>query len=332
MSARIIKRDSRLAIWARRIALFCAQLLIVGVALHRFEAIGSMELTNLLAVSIAGALASLIMAVVALGQIWARGTLGVGTALGAFCISLLLLAGPLWHLPSLLFKPKINDIATDTASPPKFVALRGKRPSDANGYDYPGADFAAQQAQAYPDIRPMTLERSREETYDLVIDAVQAMGWDVVLAKRPSDTDAGRIEAVATTPIVSFADDVAIAITSARNESRIDVRSASRYGEHDFGANAARIRRLFANVKTGLEEGEKNALEMALARRAREARRVRDEKEKKKRTAEAKRRAQMREARRRPPPPPVVQQQPVVEEEPRRRRRGLFRFWDRFGE
>ena len=177
MSARIIKRDSRLAIWARRIALFCAQLLIVGVALHRFEAIGSMELTNLLAVSIAGALASLIMAVVALAQIWGRGTLGVGTALGAFCISLLLLAGPLWHLPSLLFKPKDQRYRHDTTSPPQFVALRGKRPPDANGYDYPGASFADQQAQAYPDIRPMTLERSREETYDLVIDAVTAMGW-----------------------------------------------------------------------------------------------------------------------------------------------------------
>ena len=331
MSARIIKRDSRLAIWARRIALFSAQLLLVGVALHRFAAIGSPELTNLLAVAIAGALTGLVMALVALAQIWRRGTLGVGVALSAFFISLLLLAAPLWHLPSLLFKPKINQIVTDPRAVPEFVALKGKRPEWANTFDYPGPAFADKQAKAYPDIRPMTLERSREETYNLVLDAVKTMGWEIAAARPPSETEPGHIEAVAMTPIVSYADDVAIEITSVRNESRIDVRSASRYGEHDFGANAARIRRLFANVKTGLEEGEKNALEMALARRAREARRVREEREKKERAAEAKRRAEMREARRRPPPPPPViaeEVQPTVQ--PRRRR--FFRFWDRFGE
>ena len=123
----------------------------------------------MLAVSIAGALVGLIMAMVALARIWVRGTLGVGTALTAFCICLAMLAGPLWHLPSLLFKPRINDIVTDPATPPAFVVLRGARPSGANAYDYPGADFARKQIKAYPDIRPMTLERSREETYDLVL-------------------------------------------------------------------------------------------------------------------------------------------------------------------
>jgi len=336
MSARIIKRESKLAIWARRIALFSVQLLVIGVLLHRFAKIGSLELTNLLAVSIAGALVALIIGMVALGQIWSRGTLGVGTALTAMCASLLMLAIPLWHLPSLLFKPKINDIVTDPRAPPVFIALLGKRPADANPLDYSSKGFADRQARAYPNIRPMTLERSREETFDLVLNAVKVMGWDIVASQPPSDESAGRIEAVARTPIASYADDVAILVSSARNESRIDVRSASRYGEHDFGANAARIRRLFANVKTGLEEGEKNALELALARRAREARRVREEKEREERAKEAKRRLELREARRRPPPPvqPSVpdEQEPTVQQRRRDSGRGWRRFWERFGE
>jgi uncharacterized protein (DUF1499 family) len=336
MSARIIKRDSKLAVWARRIALFSVQLLIIGVLLHRFAKIGSLELTNLLAVSIAGALVALIMGLVALGQIWSRGTLGVGTALTAMGASLVMLAIPLWHLPSLLFKPKINDIVTDPRAPPVFIALIDKRPADANPLDYSAKSFADKQVRAYPEIRPMTLERSREETYELVLGAVKVMGWEVVVSQPPSDEAAGRIEAVAHTPLASYADDVAIMVSSVRNESRIDVRSASRYGEHDFGANAARIQRLFASVKKGLEEGEKNALEMALARRAREARRVREEKERVERAKEAKRRLQLREARRRPPPPvqpsvPSVQE-PTVQQRQRGSRRGWRRFWERFGE
>ena len=35
----------------------------------------------------------------------------------------------------------------------------------------------------------------------------------------------------------------------------------SRYGLHDLGANAERIRTLFAEVKAGLEKGEKTGLE-----------------------------------------------------------------------
>jgi hypothetical protein len=35
----------------------------------------------------------------------------------------------------------------------------------------------------------------------------------------------------------------------------------SRYGAHDLGANAARIRALFAEVTAGLEKGEKTVLE-----------------------------------------------------------------------
>jgi len=334
MSARIIRRESRLAVWAQRLALFCVQLLVVGVALHRFSAIGAPAFTNLLAVAVAGALAALIAAGVALAQIWSRGARGVGTALAALGLSLVLLALPLWHLPALLFKPRINDIVTDPLAPLLFTALQGKRPAGANAYDYPGKPFAEKQARAYPDIRPMTLERSREETYDLVLNAVKAMGLEVVAAEPPTDEGGGRIEAVALTPVAAYADDVAIRVSSVRNESRIDVRSASRYGEHDFGANAARIRRLFANIKTELEEGEKAALEMALARRAREARRVRDEKEKEERAKEAEKRRQLREARRRPPPPPpVVQAQPEPTVQPRRTRRfGLFRFWDQFGD
>ncbi|MBZ0146911.1 MAG: DUF1499 domain-containing protein, partial [Pseudorhodoplanes sp.] len=58
----------------------------------------------------------------------------------------------------------------------------------------------------------------------------------------------GRIEAVARTPIMGFRDDIVIRVRTAPDGARIDVRSASRYGRHDFGTNAARIRSLLDDI------------------------------------------------------------------------------------
>jgi uncharacterized protein (DUF1499 family) len=58
----------------------------------------------------------------------------------------------------------------------------------------------------------------------------------------------GRIEAVAETRLMRFQDDVTIRIRPSGAGTRIDIRSASRIGRHDFGANAARIRRFVTEI------------------------------------------------------------------------------------
>jgi hypothetical protein len=118
----------------------------------------------------------------------------------------------------------------------------------------------------------MVLERSAEETFDLVHEAVTRLDWQIVTNRKPGGSGAGLIEAVSRTLVMGFSDDIVIRIAAGTGEARIDVRSASRYGEHDFGANARRIRRLFTEVKAGLEKGERLALDVALAKRAKVAR------------------------------------------------------------
>ena len=58
----------------------------------------------------------------------------------------------------------------------------------------------------------------------------------------------GLIEAIARTPILGFRDDVAVRVRATHEGARIDVRSASRYGRHDLGANAARVRALIEDI------------------------------------------------------------------------------------
>jgi len=272
MTAVLLQRESKQARWSRRVAVFAAQVVIISLLLHRFDLLGTRVATNLLGFGALGGLLALALAGVALVRIWRQGLLGGGHAIAGTIIGLALLAGPLWYLPDLLTQPKINDITTDSQLPPQFEHIASLRGEDANQTAYAGDELAEQQAQAYPDIRPMVLERSAEETFDLAREAVIRLDWKIVNERTPDGNKPGQIEAVAKTLLMGYADDIVIRVASGKGEAKIDVRSASRYGEHDFGANARRIRRLFTEVKAGLEKGERLALDVALAKRAKEAR------------------------------------------------------------
>jgi len=134
--------------------------------------------------------------------------------------------------------PPIHDITTDTERPPAFAALAEARAAAPNAVDYPGDSFARQQEQAYPGLDTVTLRQPPARVFAAARAAAEAMDWEIVAA----EPAAGRIEAVATTAWFGFRDDVSIRIDPADGGSRIDIRSASRVGRSDLGANAARIR------------------------------------------------------------------------------------------
>ena len=63
----------------------------------------------------------------------------------------------------------------------------------------------------------------------------------------------GHIEAVAKTPVMGFREDVVIRITPTEDGSRVDIRSSSRYFEHDLGSNAARVSSLIDDINAAAE-------------------------------------------------------------------------------
>jgi len=60
----------------------------------------------------------------------------------------------------------------------------------------------------------------------------------------------GTVEAVSESKVFGFQDDVAVRIVPAGAGSRIDVRSKSRVGRSDVGANARRIQEFLTRVET----------------------------------------------------------------------------------
>ena len=162
----------------------------------------------------------------------------------ALCLALAAVAPPLILLGQAQRVPPIHDISTDTTDPPAFVGLLEERTKAPNGFAYGGEAVAVEQRRAYADIKPLVLKTGPRETTQRAIDAARAMGWEVAVA----DAAAGRIEATDTSTWFGFKDDIVIRVRPEGSGSRVDVRSVSRVGESDLGANAKRIKGFLARL------------------------------------------------------------------------------------
>jgi uncharacterized protein (DUF1499 family) len=158
-------------------------------------------------------------------------------ALAGLVIGLVIFGIPLNMMRTAKRVPPIHDITTDTDDPPKFIAIMPLRKNALNPAEYGGPDIAAQQHKAYPEVKPLLLGVPAEAAFDSALAVVRRMGWEIVDANRSE----GRIEAVDRTFWFGFQDDIVIRISHQASASRIDVRSVSRVGKSDIGANAKRV-------------------------------------------------------------------------------------------
>jgi uncharacterized protein (DUF1499 family) len=135
--------------------------------------------------------------------------------------------------------PRINDITTDTQDPPSYWDV-------PNPIEYPGQSVADLQLAAYPDIKPLELNVTAEKAFEKALEIVTKNGWEVIA----SDADEGRIEAVVTSLLFGFKDEIVVRVAASDGEgSIIDIRSRSRIGRIDRGANAKRIKNFLNALK-----------------------------------------------------------------------------------
>jgi hypothetical protein len=254
---------SRLAIWARRIALFSFAATLIAVILVRSGALDIVPALSTLAGALVLACVAILLAFGAGIVIWREGVGGGRYAATAFAIGLALIAYPAYLGTKAYRLPAIYDISTDPIDPPRFDAIARLRPRDANPIAYAGLYAAELQHAAYSDIEPDDTNSTPQEAYDAAMKVITKRRWRVVDARPPQaagprikDNPApqsasardGIIEAIARTPILGFRDDVVVRVRPTSDGARIDVRSASRYGRHDFGTNATRVRNLIDDI------------------------------------------------------------------------------------
>ena len=246
---------SRLATWARNLAIFSVIAVVVSVLIVRF---GFLEMKPAIA-TFFGALGlaglSIVIGLAGFAAIWQNGTRGMSRILLAFVISAGVLAYPAYLAYQYRKLPPIHDITTDPIDPPRFEALARLRSGDgANTAVYAGLYSAEQQRQAYPDIEPVQLEIPVDRAYAIALKLVNKRKWLVIDERAPQlPRRTGTIEAVARTPIMGFREDVAIRVTPDGEDSRVDIRSSSRYFESDLGSNASRITKFIDELSTAAE-------------------------------------------------------------------------------
>ena len=162
---------------------------------------------------------------------WRRGISMRMLALLPGTVLLLLLVGNRGDYPA------IHDISTDLGDPPRFMTAEQQRGAGTNTLEI-DENAITEQGKAYPDIQTLKTSLPIEEAFERALQVAQAMGWEVY----HQDLNAGVIEAVDTTAIMAFKDDVVIRLRTNAEGTLVDLRSVSRVGVSDLGANAKRIR------------------------------------------------------------------------------------------
>jgi len=143
--------------------------------------------------------------------------------------------------------PPIHNISTDVNDPPAFSAVVALRGAGTNPLTYDAAKLSALQTGAYPDVKPL------ESTLDPAAAVARAnavlsdMGLEIVSA----GTDNQSVEATFESFWFGFKDDVVVRVRPSGSGSLVDMRSVSRVGESDLGANAARIEEFLRRFAQG---------------------------------------------------------------------------------
>jgi uncharacterized protein (DUF1499 family) len=243
---------SRAAVWSSWLAWFSLAVTAIAVAFIRFQWVDQLPGFVALAAGLFLAFEAAGLALLAFVRIWMEGRRGIGLALKGLVLALAILAYPAWFGVKILLLPPLTDISTDLEDPPTYSRSRaaletrgGRVPPDVP------PEQRRLQREAYPQIAPLTLDIPADQVYELVRRAAQNRGWQVIESSRPGGrVGLGRLEAVHRTFLLRLADDITVRIRPRADGARIDVRSASRIGQHDLGQNAQRIQRFLEEVST----------------------------------------------------------------------------------
>lgn len=248
---------SRVAANSRRLAVFAC--LTAAVAVFVARASNGQDVLGALAVFAAALLMAglaLLLAGAAAVEIWNTGRRGVAPAAAGAALALGLIAYPAYLTLQAARLPRINQVTTDFKSPPAYMI--SSRAREARGTwtpPPPGPEVEAAQRVAYPRIQPMLVDLEPDQAYRMSLRIAKDLGWRIVDATPPNlrgEAEA-HIDATDRSLFFGFLADIAIRIRAQGAKTQIDIRSASRVGRHDFGANARRVLRFIDAVQQSVE-------------------------------------------------------------------------------
>ncbi|WP_347564657.1 DUF1499 domain-containing protein [Alteromonas sp. 5E99-2] len=170
--------------------------------------------------------------------LFARSSMNIAVILAATTCVIVAVGIPVSMMKKAKGLPPIHDITTDVQQPPEFNWVLKDRADAPNPAEYLAGEVTKQQLDAYPELATQVFNASVDDVQTAATSVVNELGWTLV----HSDTSLHTIEATEASFWFGFKDDVVIRIQGQDGQTRVDVRSKSRVGRSDLGANAQRIR------------------------------------------------------------------------------------------
>jgi uncharacterized protein (DUF1499 family) len=251
MRAYLERRTARTAGWSRWLASFAAVLFIVAGLAHRYGLLETPVFLVVLVLVAALAICALAFAAFAFSRVWNNGDLGGGDLTWGTIVALVVLVPYLVIGYRGVIYPQLNDISTDLDEPPALTLAAKARTADMDAITPFTPERRKLQTDKYPDVTGRRYELPFDRTLEAVEAVVAQEGWKREGPKPDAEGQSEvTVEALAFTTILAFPIDVAVRLIDEGDTTYVDMRSASRYGKHDFGDNAARITAFFEALDT----------------------------------------------------------------------------------
>ncbi|WP_024589114.1 DUF1499 domain-containing protein [Aliihoeflea sp. 2WW] len=224
---------------ARGLAFFALVLFALAALAHRFGSVPTPEFLWVLGIVAALALIALVFAIFALRRIWIEDDAGTGAAVVGLLLASIVLAPFAVGLQGFFAHPRLTDISTDRTMPPAFAAAADGRDVRMNPIMAISPADAEAMAAAYPELVARSYALPLADVTQAVLRVATARGF--VPLGRTSAADGETLEFIGYSYVLGFPSDVAIRLRAEGATTRVDMRSASRFGGHDQGENAKRI-------------------------------------------------------------------------------------------
>lgn len=257
------RRVSPAAEWARRVAAFSLVLFVTAGIGHRYAMVDTLAFLWTLALVAGLAVLGLALAGAGFLRLWSHGDRAGRASLAAMLLSALVLA-PFAAAGWFYFRlPALTDISTDLHEPPRFTVTPHLRDRQMNPIAPISHMAATAQLRAYPDIAGRRLEASPDRVLAALAPVVASRGWRVrghlpTVSRQPETL----IEMEAPSFLLRFPADAVVRLTGDDETTFVDMRMAVRYGPHDLGANARRIRAFMGELATELERQSREIIDI----------------------------------------------------------------------
>jgi len=180
---------------------------------------------------------------------------GVKSESQALLVVIVVTLLPLSVMGSFVYKaqkyPFIHDISTDLVHAPQLKAAAKARVDSDHSVEYLASEVAQLQQDAYPQLSPLKVTQSPQTVFNAAKGLMLENGWQLMAENNQQSPFT--LEASHTSLLFGFTDDLVVRIKATEDGAVVDMRSMSRVGKSDMGANAQRIQRFLTDLANGLK-------------------------------------------------------------------------------